>query len=112
MVRSVDTKNSRYVHGGDSYMSNSDMLTWWDRKAIEPADDDIEVTVNPAYAGSPWLISYDLYGDPALLWVVMMANNIIDPDTEIVEGVVLKVPSKIRVMTSILTQKVGGIIEK
>ena len=113
MVKSVDTKNSRYIHGGQSYLSEqSSMLTWWDRRVIEPADDDIEIIVTPLYAGSPWMIPYELYGDPALLWIVLMANDILDPDVEIVEGVKLRAPSKIRAMTSILTQKAGGIIEK
>lgn len=55
------------------------------------------------YGESFPVISYRVYGDIRLWWVIAHANNIMNPTREISPGIVLKIP-KISVVSEILTQ--------
>ena len=43
--------------------------------------------------GHPELVSYDIYGDTQYWWVIMLYNDILDP-SDIVNGMVIRYPSK------------------
>jgi hypothetical protein len=43
---------------------------------------------------APDLISYREYGDETLYWIILMANNIFDPFTELSAGKLIRIPSK------------------
>jgi hypothetical protein len=54
--------------------------------------------------GDTWpLISYKMYGDIKLWWIITLANNIINPTTNLVPSTQLKIP-KITLVKEILTQ--------
>ena len=40
------------------------------------------------------LIAYNFYGDETLYWVVLMANSIMDPFTDLAAGTNIRIPSK------------------
>lgn len=43
---------------------------------------------------NPDVISYREYGDERLYWIILMANNIFDPFTELSAGRLIRIPSK------------------
>jgi hypothetical protein len=45
------------------------------------------------YEGRPDLISFQFYGDVSLWWVIMVANDIDDPITDLKPGIILKIPN-------------------
>jgi len=54
--------------------------------------------------GDTWpYISYKVYGDIRLWWVITLANNIINPTQQLEPGSVLKIPN-VDVVSEILTQ--------
>ena len=76
-------------------------LGWWNITSI-PADvSDVDFYVTAEFVGRPDLISYYLYEDPNLMWVVMLFNRLYDV-SEIELGRVLRVPTKSRVAAEIL----------
>ena len=40
-----------------------------------------------------WIIADDVYRQPRLSWFILMYNNIKRPDTELIEGMILRIPS-------------------
>jgi nucleoid-associated protein YgaU len=54
--------------------------------------------------GDTWpYISYKVYGDTRLWWIITLANNIINPTHVLNSGDILKIPN-IEVVSEILTQ--------
>ena len=49
--------------------------------------------VPPKFGGRPDLIALDVYQDAALWWVILWANNIVDPFTRPVAGEVINIIS-------------------
>ena len=43
--------------------------------------------------GRPDLVSYEAYGTVSFWWIICLVNQIDDPLTDLVEGMVLKIPS-------------------
>lgn len=43
---------------------------------------------------NPDLIAFNEYGDESLYWVILMANNILDPFSELYAGKTIRIPSK------------------
>ena len=64
---------------------------------IPESSSDKYVTVNNATENRLDIISVRYYRSPIMWWVIALANNIIDPFTEIPAGTVLRIPA----MTSI-----------
>lgn len=61
---------------------------------------DIPLTVGDQYiqltqqqASRIDLLAFDTYGDPVLLWVIMLANNI-DYPSQMYEGMVIRLPAQ------------------
>jgi len=71
-------------------------------------------TVEGQYEGYPELIAYKFWGTVDLWWVLCVANNVIDPLTDIVTGKELKIPTLFSIdsaLNSIIPTKVGTIVE-
>ena len=105
---SVRKKNSRYIQGGVSDVG-SQFIRWWERRELQQDDvSDLLYTIPVIYAGKPDLIAYDYYGRNDLGWIVLQYNNIVDVNTELVEGKVIRLPSRSRVFYSILSSNVAA----
>lgn len=103
---SVYNKSSRYVHGGVTEVGELG-LEWWERQNIPTADTDTIFTVDSFHANRLDLISSAFYGEPRWWWVIAQINNILDPQQEVIEGLVISIPTRERLMM-ILDGKTGG----
>jgi len=65
--------------------------------------DDVVFTINRTYQYRPDLLAYDLYQDAALWWVFQARNpNVItDPIGDFVPGVVIRLPKKSTLVSSL-----------
>jgi len=65
---------------------------------------DIEYTVPAKFANRPDLLAFDLYQNPNLWWVFQLLNmdKLIDPAEDLVEGLVIKIPTSERVFGELL----------
>lgn len=59
---------------------------------IPKSENDIYVEVKKSEQFAPDLIAYNYYGNERYYWVILMANNIFDPFTELYAGRVIRVP--------------------
>jgi hypothetical protein len=103
---SVKRKDTRYVQGGKAETTKK-YVGWWERSntLISSAPDDIVIDSLPLiYEGRPDLLSYDLYDNNNLEWIILQYNSIVDINEEFVEGARLVVPSVARVFGSILVK--------
>ena len=50
------------------------------------------IQLPPGYEGRLDMISTMVYGTPSLWWVIAMANDIMDPEEELIPGALIKVP--------------------
>jgi len=100
-------KNSRYVQGGTTEILASG-LGWWEKREDIPVDqlDDIPFSITSNYARRPDKIAFDIYGRSDLTWLVLEYNNIVDLNTELVAGVIIKLPSVLRTFSDIVTNNV------
>lgn len=69
----------------------------WEPIEIPTSASDKYLTVGDSHAGRLDLISYEAYGTPELWWVLAEANNIAFPPSDLVVGMVIRVPSAITV---------------
>lgn len=104
---SVQNGLSRYVHGGDTEVSNN-RIEWWDRSVFRQDPTDIPYVVENFYEGRLDLIASVFYSEPRLWWFLAQYNNILDPTSEITPGRILLIPSKAR-LDLILSGKKGGV---
>lgn len=103
---SLEYKNSRYIQGGLT-QPKPGRLGWWERDIIPTAEDDITFVVTVDFAQRPDMIAYAAYDNPTLAWLVLQYNTIQDVETELVVGKTIKLPSRNRVLTSILSRPIG-----
>lgn len=108
---STQLKTSRYVHGGNTEKTATH-LEWWEKKNLAVADSDIIYTVEKLYEGRIHLIADAFYKEPRLWWIIAQYNGILNPETEVVEGLYLRIPTLDRVRTEFLTGRLGGIASK
>ena len=104
---SVLKRGTRYVSGGTTEV-NSTSLEWWERDILPEADDDIAYVVEKKFVGRIDLIAAVYLNDPKLWWLIAQYNNILDPYSEIVEGLILYIPTKTRA-DGMLQGRLGGI---
>lgn len=73
-----------------------DYLDFWTPMPITPSSSDLMVQLEPKYAARPDLLSYDLYGTPALWWVFSARNPdvIKDPIYDLKVNAIIYAPSK------------------
>lgn len=100
---SVNNRNSRYVQGGDTVIFPT-RLGFWERRIIEPADDDIPIVIPSDFDRRPDLMAFNVYGRQQLTWLVLQFNNISDINTEFIAGREILLPSPARVLLDILNQ--------
>ena len=100
-------RTSRYVRGGIAEV-NSKAIEWWERSVIPLANDDTTYVVEKRFEGRLDLITAVYLGEPRYWWVVAQYNNILDPYEEILEGVIIRIPSIDRVK-ALLSGKLGGV---
>lgn len=103
----VYQRTGRYVQGGLTDVYNS-RLGWWERTVFAKREDDIITHVRPGEAARPWLISYRIYNQDGLGWLVLQHNNIVDINEELIPGKRIRVPNPARVSLSILVNPTGG----
>ena len=103
----VELKESRYVQGG---LTNRypNRLGWWERRQIPTSDSDITITIQNDEQHRPDLVAYRMYGKATLAWIVLQYNNIVDIQTEFVEGKQLRLPTQRRLTLDLMTQSTGG----
>jgi len=106
--KSNNVSNGRYSYGGGT-VDFGNRLGWWDRANLPSSESDMSITITSKYAKRPDLLAYDLYGQSTLLWLILQYNNIIDVNTEFVEGTKLILPTKTRVMTELLNTRYSAI---
>jgi hypothetical protein len=100
-------RTSRYVSGGITEVGQT-TLEWWERQIFVSAADDLSYVVEKKFEGRLDLIAAMFLGEPRYWWLIAMYNNILDPFNEILEGVVLYIPSQDRVKNA-LSGKLGGV---
>lgn len=102
---SVKKKNSRYLQGGDTEVYK-ERLGWWEQRLDIPKDqvDDVTFTITKKYEHRPWLVAKVFLGNENLEWVILQYNEIVDTIDEFVTGNTIKIPSKSRVMFSIMSK--------
>ena len=105
-TNSTLVQNSRYVVGGQTEV-NQNALEWWERTAFQIDPSDITYVVEQKSAGRLDLIAQAFLEDHTLWWFIAQFNSILDPFGEIVEGRVLRIPTKERTQ-SMLNGKLGG----
>lgn len=108
--KATDNRNSRYVQGGTTDIY-SNRLGWWERKTLERQDDDIRIIIRQSEGKRPDLISFRIYGKAIYSWVVLQYNNIVDPETELLHGKELFLPTQKRLILDIITKPPGGNIK-
>lgn len=99
---------SRYIQGGTSDVKKK-KVGWWERRDIEKnqPDDIVIYSLPKCYENSPSLLAYDVYGRDDLVWLILQYNNIVDVIEEFTTGSTITLPSKNRLMTSILTRNIN-----
>ena len=97
---SLDIKTTRYVNGGATTQYPT-RLGWWERYNFPISRDDVAYTIEPQYHLRPDLLSYRIYGTPAYMWLILQYNNILDINTEFVQGSIIALPTPTRVKTEL-----------
>lgn len=87
---------SRYTFGGTT-TSNAVGTGVWTRKQFDRRSDDITIKLTDQTRTRLNIITYQLYGDDSLGWLVLQYNNIIDPVAELYAGKVLVMPHPSRI---------------
>ena len=105
-----NVKNGRFTLGGTTEVS-SFALEWWNKNSIKSDKTDIIYYVEKKYENKPHLLGYVFYGDELLWWIICQVNGIIDPLTELTEGLMLRIPTLDRVKAQLFSNnvKAGGI---
>lgn len=93
---SLKSPLSRYVQGGTTQMLGN-KLGWWERTILFARADDISFPLTAKYHQRPDLLAHAAYGKASYMWLVLQYNNILDVNTEFVEGKMISLPSPSRV---------------
>ena len=106
MTNSIENKFSRYVGGGTTEVSKN-LIEWWERFEFREDQSDLIHIVSESNQYDLHKISSIYYNDTRYWWLIAQYNKIIDPLTEIVNGLELKIPSPNRISAMLSTQKGG-----
>lgn len=107
MLRSDQTRNTRYTQGAAKVDSYANRIGWWDRRVFLPSPLDVSIVISSRYNLRPDLMAYDAYGKSNLSWILLQYNNIVDINLEFVTGATILVPLPQRVNAEFLTQNVA-----
>lgn len=106
-TNSTLVRASRYVSGGSTEV-NLKALEWWERTVFPINNDDVSYVVEKRFEGRLDLITALYLKEPRYWWVIAQYNNILDPNAEITEGVILYIPTLERVK-AMMSGKIGGV---
>lgn len=109
MAKSYDDVSSRYVQGGNSYISGQ-KLGWWDKREFDKDQSDVEITLDNEFHQRPDKLAAKAYGKQSYMWFILQYNNILDPMEEFVQGATIRLPLPNRVLLDIMTEQPGGQI--
>jgi hypothetical protein len=99
-------RSSRYVSGGETEV-NTTALEWWERAVFPLNSDDQIYVVEKRFVGRLDQIAAMFVTEPRYWWVIAQYNNILDPYSDVVEGLVLRIPTADRIK-GMLTGQLGG----
>lgn len=108
---SLKDDRSRYVHGGVTEATDTN-IEYWNRKKLSFDASDRTLVLERVYEGRPELLSSVLYDDSRLWWVICQMNSILDINEEFVEGKVLVIPTKQRIEREFFNGNKNGIPSK
>lgn len=99
-TRRIYSKSSIYY---DTPIRNRNFLSFYSDRSIGFSNDDDFIELDSRHEGRPDVLSYDLYGEERYWWVIVRLNmdTIIDPIRDFKQGVVLRVPTKERLLRNI-----------
>lgn len=106
--------SSRYVYGGQTEES-ARAIEWWEKIQLPRADSDKIYVLEKRYTVRPDCarqLASIFYNDPNLEWVLLQYNKILDPVEELVEGVVLRVPTLERVRQALLNNENQSLVSQ
>ncbi len=75
LKNSVNNKTSRYVMGGKTEITPG-FLGWWDKDFLQYHSSDLIYVLEKKFEQRPDLLSFSLYDDPSLWWVICQYNAI------------------------------------
>ena len=101
-------KNGRYTRGGTTEVSDR-FVEWWERYDLVHDTSDLVYVLEGKYVGRPDLLSYAFYGTTSYKWIIMQYNNILDPQQELIAGLMLLMPSVDKVNSAFAVSRVGGV---
>ena len=87
---------TRYSFGGTT-TQNAVGTGIWTRKVFPHQADDVVVRLTDQTCTHLNIITYQLYGDDSLGWLVLQYNNIIDPVEELIPGMIITMPHPSRI---------------
>lgn len=93
---------NRYEAGGVTTVKDGFHKSW-DRKIFATDISDFKYTIEIVYNNRPDKLAKAIYGDESLDWFILQYNNIIDPFGEFVTDAVIYLPTKERLIGSLLT---------
>ncbi len=93
---------NRYEAGGVTIVKDGFHKSW-DRKIFATDISDFKYTIEIVYNNRPDKLAKAIYGDESLDWFILQYNNIIDPFGEFVTDAVIYLPTKERLIGSLLT---------
>ena len=103
----VTQTGTRYTRGGISDIFDN-RVGWWERTTFNEHPTDLFFRIDTKTAMRPDLISNMMYDTPTYAWLVLQFNNIVDINLELVEGVIIKLPTPSRLNTVLLVNSSGG----
>jgi hypothetical protein len=98
---STNYYKSRYVSGGTT-QTKPNFLQWWDKKTFPFDLTDVYYILEKKFEHRPDLVSHAFYDDPYLWWFICQYNAVLDINSEFVEGLVLRIPTKDRMTTFLI----------
>lgn len=106
---SENLRNQREIYTDNDIWYNTPLrngkLGFYVPRDFTFSDDDEYVIIEKRHEFRPYVLSYDLYGNDKIWWIFTILNMDIlnDPIRDMREGIVLRVPTKERVLQSFST---------
>ena len=95
-------KNSMFIRT-PVYSVNGTIVFGLRREVVVPDPSDSVIEVTQTMVGDLNTLSYELYGTTELWWAIAELNHILDPMTEVVAGLQLRVPNRDRLFNILST---------
>lgn len=89
---------NRYQIGGNTEYKGKNTF-WWDRKVFGKDISDINMIIPLKYHKRPDRLADDMYGTPSLATFILQYNDMMDINTEFVQGKKISIPTPNRFTT-------------